>query len=57
MGSKERKKMSTVRSVEAAAASRAVNEVLNLAAGNAGSVTEAASSVSCQQIPSVTASG
>lgn len=57
MGSKERKKMSTVRSVEAAAASRAVNEALDLAAGNAGSVTEAASSVSCQQIPSVTASG
>lgn len=57
MGSKERKKMSTVRSVEAAAASQAVNEVLDLAAGNAGSVTEAASSVSCQQIPSVTASG
>lgn len=57
MGSKERKKMSTVRSVEAAAASQAVNEALDLAAGNAGSVTEAASSVSCQQIPSVTASG
>lgn len=49
--------MSTVRSVEAAAASRAVNEALDLAAGNAGSVTEAASSVICQQIPSVTASG
>lgn len=37
-GFKGEKKMSTVRSVEAAAASRAVHEALDLAAGNAGSV-------------------
>lgn len=49
--------MSTVRSVEAAAASRAVNEALDLAAGKADSVTGAAFSASSQQIPSVTASG